>query len=912
MPLENWRYTLPLRIRSLFRRTEVERELDEEMQYHLDRRIQDEVSRGASEEEARRAALRAMEGLTLRKEQCREARRVNLIDNLLQDVRYGLRQMRHNPGFTIVAVLSLALGIGGNTAIFQLIDAVRLRTLPVRGPQELYTIDYDGKAFRSGSSNSRSARFTFLQWQQIGAQQQAFTDLLAWSGTRFNLAPAGEVRFAQGLYVSGGFFRHLGVAPVLGRLIDEDDDRHGCSNPIVVLSYAFWQREFAGEGSALGRHLTLDGRTFSVIGVTPPSFFGPEAGWRFDVAVPLCADTLMAEDGKGRIPDATWWWLSMMGRLKPGWTPERAKAHLKAISPAVFEATLPASYRPQTAERYLANKLTAIPAGTGVSALRKQFEEPLWLLLATTGFILLIACANLANLLLARASAREREIAVRLAIGSSRTRLIRQFLTESFLLAIAGSVLGGSLAQVMSRVLVSFLATRDDGVFVDLHWDARMLVFLAAGTVATCVLFGLVPALRATRLALDQALRAGGRSVSDGRERFGLRRALVAAQVALSLVLLFGALLFAGSLQRLLAVDPGFRSESILGIDLDFSQLHYNNEQLATLRRTLFARVSAQPGILSAAEVAVLPISGSRWNDIVHRRGSPPGESDKHSMFNRVSPGYFRTMGTQLIAGRDFDARDNSTSPRVAIVNQSFARQVFGAANPVGQVFGTQQDAGQPDSFYEVVGLAADSKYASLREDPEPIAYLAADQLEHPTDSETSFVLKSGAPLGVTIRILPSVIHGIHPGIQYRFQVLADNIRESLVRERLMATLSGIFGLLAGVLAMLGLYGVMSYIVARRRHEIGLRLALGAERGGVVLLVLREAAQFVGAGLIAGAALALFLARAAEALLFGLKPWDPFTLGASIALLALVAITAAWLPARRAASMDPMKALRQD
>ncbi len=523
------------------------------------------------------------------------------IETFVQDLRYGARQLRLNPGFTTVAVLSLALGIGANTAIFELVDAVRLRSLPVRNPQELAQIDFQKGSTRNGWFSTRSARLTYKNWDLIRTQQQAFSDTFAWSAARFNLADGGEARYAEGLYVSGDFFRGLGVNPILGRTFTPDDDKAGCGASGAVIGYAFWQRQFAGDPNILGRSVMLDGHAFPVIGVTPATFFGVDVGYQYDVAIPLCADSLWADDGKGRASNLTAWWLSAMGRLKPGWTTERASAHLRALSPGITQASLPPTYQPAEAKKYLANKLEATSGGTGVSGLRRAYENPLWLLLATAGLVLLIACANLANLLLARASVREREIAVRQAIGAARSRLIAQLLAESLLLAILGAALGAALAQILSRGLIAFLSTSGNDLFVDLSPDIRVFGFTAALAIATCLLFGLLPAIRATRISPASVMRASGRGLSAGRERFSWRRALVVSQVALSLVLLVGALLFVRSLNNVLAVDPGFRPEGIIAVNMDFSRAHYNKTRRPVVFQEVLRRLSANRGILRRA-----------------------------------------------------------------------------------------------------------------------------------------------------------------------------------------------------------------------------------------------------------------------------------------------------------------------
>jgi predicted permease len=833
------------------------------------------------------------------------------LESFLGDLRYAVRQLRQSPGFALVAVLSLALGIGANTSIFQLVNAVRLRTLPVEKPEELVTIDFAEGSQRSGWFSTRSARLTYALWEQIRERQQGMQGVFAWSAARFNLAAGGEARYAEGLYVSGEFFRHLGVNAIAGRTFTLEDDRAGCGSPGAVLSYAFWQREFAGDPGVVGRSLSLDGHPFPVIGVTPPGFFGVEVGSRYDVAIPLCADPLFSSDGKGRIPVRHAWWLSAMGRLKPGWTPERANAQMQTASPGIMQAVLPPEYRPDQAKRFLANKLTVQQGGTGVSGIRKQYETPLWLLMATTALVLLIACANLANLLLARASVRQREVAVRLAIGASRARLVRQLLAESLLLAVLGSALGAGLAQALSRGLVAFLSTPRNPLFLGLGVDTRVLGFTAAVAVGTCVLFGLLPALRATHLAPSSAMRAGARGATAGRERFGLRRALVVTQVALSLVLLVGALLFVRTLHNLMALHAGFEPGGILVAQLDLRRPAYPKERLPAVRADLLQRMAALPGVVSAAETGFTPVSGSGWDSNVLPDGPGTAESGKNALFNRASPAYFRTLGIPLLAGREFTAHDTLQSAKVAIVNEEFARKFFHGANVIGRTFRVEAPAGKQDPQYQIVGLVRNTKYYNLREDFRPIAFFPMAQDDNPW-TEATFVLRSAGSLAGVAAGVKAAAAEVNPAIGIEFHVFQTQLKNSLLRERLMAALSGAFGLLAALLATLGLYGVIAYMVARRRNEIGVRIALGADRGRVVRLVLRESVFLLAGGLTAGTLLALWASRAAATLLYGLKPYDPATLAAAAALLTAVALLASYAPARRAAALEPMAALREE
>ena len=831
------------------------------------------------------------------------------MDKILHDLRFGLRQLRLSPGFTAVAVLSLALGIGANSAIFQLINAICLRALPVQKPQELAYIDMAKGYWQMGWTSTRSATFTYAMWESIRGHQQGFSDTMAWSAMTFNLAPNGQVRYVEGMLVSSDFFKVLGVPAVMGRTFTAEDDRPGCGSPGAVISYAFWQSEFNRDPDVLSHNVRIDGRPYLIIGVTPPGFFGVEVGHRFDIALPLCADAMFYEPGKNRIPLRHAWWLSMMGRLKPGWSIERANAQLKAVSPGIMAETLPEMYRPDDAKKFLANKLRVTPGETGVSELRGNYGDPLSILLAITGLVLLIACANLANLLLARASVREREIAVRQAIGASRSRLIAQLLSESLLLAMFGAALGALLAGLMSRGLIAFLSTDGNRLKLGLGTDWRVLLFMTAMALTTCVLFGLAPALRATRVSPASVIRASGRSVTAGRERFSLRRILVVAQVAMSLVLLAGALLFVQSLKKLLTVDAGFRPEDIVVVDTDFRSAHYPQQQIGQVRRQILEQLRERTGAISAAQVFLTPVSGAGWDGNAWADGTT--DAHQRTMFNQVGPNYFRTMGTAFAAGRDFDNRDNLRAPKVAIVNDQFAKTFFHGQNPVGRAFRVEKGPGQADDVFQIVGLVRNTKYYELREDFQPIAFLPRDQDDN-ARADGSFVVRTNAPLGEFYRAATAAVTGVYPGALVNFTVLTTQIKESLLLDRLMATLAGAFGLLAGSLAVLGLYGVIAYMVARRRNEIGVRIALGASRPRVIGLVLREALLLLAAGLAVGIVLAAWAGQAARSMLYGLKPQDPATLSGAAALLAIVALVASYAPAWRASRLEPMDALREE
>ena len=879
----------------------------DEVRSHIEMAADRMRAEGMSAEEAHATATREFGNPTSSVERFFDASPSGLFLAVSRDLRFAARVLRKNPAFTLVAVLSLALGIGANTAIFQLVDAVRLRMLPVENPQELVQIRLASMDKVRGSRQGRNT-LTWPIWNQLQSRQKAFPEFFAWGPGSFDLSTSGEPRIVDGILVSGSFFQSLGIRPALGRLFQESDDHPGCGFPGVVISYAFWQREFGGTPGAIGRTLNLNRYPVEIIGVTPAKFFGLEVGRSFDVAVPVCS--MAAFQGRDLGTMGTNWWLTIMARLQPGWTVDRAGAYVSSLSRDVFAVSLPAGYPPVSIKDYLALRLVAEPAGRGVSDLREEYTEPLWLLLGIAGLVLLIACANLANLMLARASAREREIAVRLAIGASRWRLVRQLMVESLLISVLGAALGLFAAQALSAVLVSMLNTQGSMVFLHLERNWRVLLFAGGLALLTGLLFGLAPALRGTGMGLGEVLKSGARGSTVHSERFGLRRALVVTQVALSLVLLMGALLFSGTLKNLTSADTGFRQEGVLVARVAFAYLHLPPARIPMFRQELLERLRAVPGVAAVGDTDTVPLSGTGTSNAMWLDGEPQSKA-KASLRSHVGPGYFDALQTPILAGRAIDGRDTAASPKVAVVNEAFARNLMGGGNPVGRRVWVEATPSEPATSYEIVGLVRNTKYLELREEFQPIVFQA--EAQNPVgDARDTFLIRSRLPMDVLTAAVRTALNDAPSGIRYRFQVFQTAILDTLVQERLMASLSAAFGILAGLLAAIGLYGVMSYLVARRRNEIGIRMALGASRSGIVGMVLRESGLLLATGLVVGVALSIFSARAIATLLFGLKGTDAGTFLLAAGILSVVALAASFLPARRAANLDPNIALREE
>ena len=826
----------------------------------------------------------------------------------MQDLRLALRALRATPVVSVVAALSLALGIGANTAIFSLVNSLLLRALPVKAPAQLVLLTDDtGKGIQS---------WTNPIWEQIRARRDLFDGAFAWSTARFNLSSGGETQFVNGIWASGAMFDTLGVNAMIGRTFTEKDDARGGGpdGPVAVISYAFWQRQLGGAGDAIGKTLNIERVPYTIVGVTPSDFFGPDVGRAFDVVIPIGTEPLV-RGKESALDQRSWWWLTVMARLKPEQSIEAANAAIRGVEPQLREATMPDW--PDARTEYLKEKFTMVPAATGNSGLRSRYERPLLTVLVVVALVLLIACANIANLLLARATARRHEWSVRLALGAPRWRLVRQLLTESLLLSGIGAALGMGIAYAGARLLVRQLSTQTNTVFLDLTLDWHVLAFTSVVTVLTALLFGTAPAFRAAGAAPMDSLKEHGRGASSERS-VNISSALVVAQVALSLVLVVAAGLFVRTFSSLARVHLGFDSERVLLVNVNAQRTDIPPDDRLPVWEQLRQRVLAVPGVSSAAVSFVTPVSGNTSNNRVSVSGGvplPEGQpGSKSSNFNAVTPGWFTTFGTPVLAGRDIADSDGKNTPPIMLVNQAFAKKFLNGANPIGHTVVIGVGSNTPAPPREIVGLVADAVYRALREPVPATMYIPVAQFEDPQRPPPPTVSisvrsASGSP-ALLARSVGAAINDVNRDLAITFRLLADQVNASLTQERVVAMLSGFFGALALLLAGLGLYGVTSYAVSRRRTEIGIRMALGAAPTGVVRLVLARVTVLVLIGVALGAGASVWASEFVASLLYGLEPRDPATLVGASVTLAMVGAVAGWLPARRAARIDPAEVLR--
>jgi predicted permease len=886
------------RIWALGNRSKLDREIEDELREHLRMRAEVNIAKGMNPEEAMRAARLRFGNPAMMKERVEEQDAALSFESLFRDVRHALRGFAKSPGFTAVAIITLALGIGANTAIFQLLDAVRLRSLPIQQPQELAELRIIDGNHGLGVGNGAYAQFTIPMWQEVRRHHDPFSGVFAWHEADVIVGRFNYGKHFQGIEVSGEFFNVLGIPPWQGRLIEPQDEA-GCGLPSkVVASYSFWKTQMGGQPITPNTTILVEGRSVQVLGVTPPSFFGLVVGDRFDLAYPTCIPPNVRREVFN---------MSVMGRLKPGWDLARASQYFGALSPGLFESTAPTGYSAETVKRFKSFRLAAYPAGSGVSDLRTTYDSSLQLLLAITGLVLLIACANLANLMLARASARQREMAIRMALGASRRRMLRQLLLESSLLAIGGAALGVALAQPLSRLLVASLDTSQASIHLAITTDWRVLLFAAVVATLTCIIFGTIPAIRGANADPIIALKSGERGIAGNRERFAFQRLMVITQIAVSMVLLVGALLFVRSYRNLMTLDPGMRESGITIGYFGFDELKLKPENEAEFKQQFVEVVRNIPGVQNAAVTSNVPLSGSTWSHGVH-----VGAIEDGSRFTYADSHYFATMGISLLSGRGFTDADTNKAPLVLIVNQAFIRKFIGTAEPIGQLVHVMPEPQYPARTYQIVGTIPDTKYNDLRADTEPIAFVPAAQL--PVEAQgpwAAVMIASNTGPGV-VTAVRRTLESKYPGAILRFADFQQGIKDNLVGDRMMAMLSGFFGLLAAVLVVVGLYGVLSYFITRRRNEIGIRIALGARRGQVIALVMRDTAAMLLIGLVLGTALTLLAGRAATAMLFGLKPYDFATLAFATMLLAIIAVLATWLPAVKASKLDPVAALRSE
>jgi predicted permease len=885
------------RILSLGRRTRLEREIDAELQVHIAMCIDDNMAQGMSREAAELDARRRFGSPTATRERVSAEDAALGLESLWHDVRGALRVFVKSPGFTFVVIATLALGIGANTAIFELLDAVQLRALPIAKPGELAEVRIVGGNRGFGINDNEFTDFTVPMWQQVKEHHDPFSGVFAWRTSGVRVGTASDSHQVNGLEVSGDFFSVLGITPVLGRLIEPQDET-SCSITRVVVSYPFWKSQMGGQPITANTTILAEGKSVQVLGVTPPSFFGMVVGDRFDLAYPTC--TPPQPRGEAFV-------YSVMGRLKPGWTLKQASEYFNALSPGLFEKTAPDGYGSQGLKTWKDFRLAAYPAGAGVSYLRDQYNSSLQILLAITGLVLLIACANLANLMLARASVKQREVALRIALGASRGRLLRQILLESVLLAACGTILGALLAQPLSRALVNSLNTSQSTIHLAIVPDWRVLLFAAAVAIATCLIFATLPALRSASVEPLTSLKSGERGVVGNRERFSVQRGMVIAQIAVSMVLLVGAFLFVRSYRNLLTLNPGIRESGITVSYFDFPSANIKPENLADYKRQLLEDVRAVPGVENAATTTNTPLNGTTWGHSVD-----VGSLNGPSRFTYVSPSYFATMGIPLLQGRNFTDRDTNNSPLVLIVNQSFVQKYLSAASPLGVRVHVRPEPQYPERTYQIIGVVPDTKYSDLREPQQVQAFVPIAQLPVTAQGPNVAMLIASRDPAAAQQTIRHKLDQQHPGIKIQFFDFQQGIRDRLVGDRMMARLSGFFGFLAALLVIVGLHGILSYFLAQRRREIGIRMALGASRGRVVAAMLRNACVMLSAGLIAGTVLALFATREASTLLFGLKPWDAVSLAAAASLLAVVTVMASLVPSMRAANVNPINSLRAE
>jgi predicted permease len=902
---------LYIRIRSLFRRSKVDEELDNELHFHLERQIDKYMQAGMSRDAALRQARLDFGGLAQIKEDCRDARGISFLESIGHDLRFAVRTLAKAPAFTAIIIITLALGIGANTAIVTLVDAVMLRALPVRDPQQLVVLQWSARdwprdlstssfgdcAFNEHNSASvTSCSLPYPLFQEVQKQTKVFTDAMAFAGpSQMSLSGNGAATIVQGELVSGSYFETLGVSPALGRTLVPDDERSGAP-AVAVLDYAYWQRAFGGSPAVIGQAIRLNDTAFTIVGIAEPEFTRLTPGKSVDLWVSLSQAPSLGKQWAGRSnPDN--WWLVVVGRLQPGVSLVQAQT---ALNLRFVNATAHAAK--QLWETYNP-RLDLLPAQQGLRGIRNFYDKPLLLLMAAVGLILLLTCANVAGLTLARAAARQREMAVRLAMGAARRRIIRQLLTESLLLSFLGAAVGALLAPVGVSGLATFFSRNAwSPLQLDLHIDARVLLFTLAAALLTGIGFGIAPAFRGSHTSLTSHLKGNTTTAARNMraQMFSLGSALVVLQVALSMVVLTGAGLLLRTLANLRRIDPGFDTQNLLIFDVNPQLAGYKDEQIPRLYADLQRQIAALPGVTSVSYASEALMDGGYSS----RDMKIEGRSDKSKveiLTLQVGPDYLPTMKIPLLEGRFFNSTDTTNTNR-ALVNRSFVTKYLAGRNPLGMHFGGDDPQ---DPQWEIVGVVGDTKFATPRSDNAPTAFMPL------ASGGVSFEVRTAPAPATLMRAVRGIVNSVDTNLPVlRMRTQSDSIDRLLFNERLVARLLGLFAALGLLLACIGLYGLLSYEVSCRTREIGLRTALGAQRGTIWSMVVRQGILLVALGAIAGCGAAFAFTRLLASLLYSVRPTDPFTYAVTAGTLLILGILACSLPARRATRVDPIAALR--
>jgi predicted permease len=908
----NWLRPIAFRVRGILGKRQRDSMLDEELQTHLALLVEQNIQRGMSLETARREAKLSLGGTDQIKESVQDHRGLPRLDGLTQDLRYAFRILRKSPGFTAVAVLTLALGIGANTAIFSLLNAILLRELPVKNPSQLVLLGTGRGSGETGGIDT--VLYSYRFFEEFERRNQVFSEASAMLSVLFG-GMHGRVDRSASLepinvqLVSGTYFSMLGVQPVLGQAFTRADDEPLGGHAVAMISHSWWARRLGSNPAVLGKTIAIGPTAYTIIGVTPQGFFGTTVGQSADVWIPLSMEKQVSPGWNG-LEDKWWDSLYILGRLKRGVSAAQAQAGVNVLAKAIWSDFAGPGISPDRKQDLDRAWIDLTAAARGRSPLRFQYSLPLQVLMIVVGLLLLIACANIANLLLARSANREREMTLRVAVGASPARLFRQLLTESVLLACFGGALGILFASWASQALLAWVSAASEPLPLDVAPDARVLAFTFFVSLATALFFGTLPALRAARVELIGALKAGRGGASLGA-RSRLTRVLVVSQIALSFVLLIGAGLFLRTLVNLTRVNTGFKEKNVLLFGIDPPDVGYKvDSRLDNLYQQIEQKVAAQPGV-RAASVSLSTFNQGEWRTAISVPGAEPETEDNpHVLHNAVGKGYFATMGIPLLVGRTFGSQDTAISPKVAVINETMARLYFPGGSPIGHHFRVDDDLPQGADF-EVIGVVKDAKYISLDETPQPAAYYLYSQVlrQFYYDFEVRY---SGDSRAIMAEVR-SAVASVDPSLPLVYQsTLAENVDRSVSSQSLVARLSAFFGLVAVFLASIGIYGLMSFGVARRTNEIGIRMALGAPRASVFRMVLCEGLLLAGMGLVLGAALSLAAGRLVSDMLFGLAPADPMTMVVVAALLLSLAVLAGCLPARRAMRVDPMVALRYE